>query len=143
MKYDWNQEGIYQSGGKKWSPQEVSYCVFGSSNYDEFSSIRFVENLLRFLVAVSNCSCVSCYFEDSLGKGNVSVPIDALSKFMSTQDSAWNWGVWVYSSKEITIRTTDIVELLEFVEPNDFLLYVDLDGGLLASCPSRFLSTAG
>jgi hypothetical protein len=139
MNISWENNRIINYGKDRWSPRDLGYKTYGSSNYAEYSNPEFVFRLFVQLMKSCHKTSYYCYFEGAKKIEHQSLNTEDLPEFLEMLRVEWDWGVWIFTSGSKVKPTTNIVQALDAAVPDDFLIYIDLDGGLLAACPSRYI----
>lgn len=115
-----------------WRAGDVGALVLLSGRYSEYANGFFLAELLEFLMAGTFAKTITVRSIEEDRDVITLFPGERIPDFRSYFESRARHGRWFVVADSTPMLDTGIVELLGRLTPRDFVLYTDLDDGLIA-----------
>ena len=122
---------ISTPSGESWSTDSGSKILINSV-YPEYTSGKFIVELLSYLSGLSGQDEISVRTIDGNGDAVKIWRVDQLAEFGEYFDANANWGEWIFMPGSHAKFEDDLVGLLRGLSGYEYVIYLDLDAGLIA-----------
>lgn len=130
----WEKDVQFQDGDRVWVAASSNYQVAIVNSYRHYTSSDFLIRVIQGLCSLFPGSVIAATF----GRDGIQEDYIFHEPDLSDLGRVFNqtgWGVWAIASGGVPPRALDLIELLNFVEPGLFAIYIDLDDGMVVGCP--------
>lgn len=124
---------IVESAGKQWNASNVGAAVGVINDYDFYTSGKRIAELVKFLLNASDeyfvSVCVFCDIDNTLQHYLFNINnLEILEKLFNNEA---NHETWIMLGGERKVDGVSLVDVLETLDEEKFVIYLDLDAAML------------